>query len=282
MATKGVDISSLQLTGEGTTCIHAPVQEINRTASSKMVAGMEARASLQLAGEGVFSEPCVCCCRYNRNCPLHQETGQDCSVLVTPRATCELGTQQETGQGCSLLVTPRATCELGTQQETGQGCSLLVTPRATCELGTQQETGQGCSLLVTPRATCELGTQQETGQGCSLLVTPRATCELGTQQETGQGCSVLVTPRATCELGTQQGAARVLTASNSTPSVTSRNRGQGVCQEVDIVITGISNTRSCSSLDNTGAICGAAIQEVNPQATSMLVTGHESRLNSKK
>ena len=164
MATKGVDISSLQLTGEGTTCIHAPVQEINRTASSKMVAGIEARASLQLAGEEVFSEPCVCCCRYDRSCPLHQETGQDCSVLVTPRATCELGTQQ--------------------------------------------------------------------------------------------------------------GAARVLTAINSTMSVTSRNRGQGVCQDGDIVFTGISNTRNCSSLENTGAICGAAIQEVNPQATSMLVTGH--------
>ena len=180
----------LQLAGEGT----IPVQETNPADNSKMVAGIQARASLQLAGEGVFSEPCVCCCRYNRSCPLHQETGQ----------------------------------------------------------------------------------------GCSLLVTPRETCELVTQQETGQGCSVLVTPRAICELGTQQGAARVLTASNSTLSVTSRNRGQGVCQDGDIVITGISNTRSCSSLDNTGAICGAAIQEVNPQATSMLVTGHESRLNSKK
>ena len=90
--------------------------------------------------------------------------------------------RKETGQGCSMLVTPRATCELGTQQETGQGCSMLVTPRATCELGTQQGTGLGCSMLVTPRATCGLGTQQETGQGCSMLVTPRATYELGTQQ----------------------------------------------------------------------------------------------------
>ena len=47
-------------------------------------------------------------------------------MLVTPRATCELGTQQETGPGCSMLVTPRATCELGTQQETGAALVLTA------------------------------------------------------------------------------------------------------------------------------------------------------------
>ena len=103
-----------------------------------------------------------------------------------------------------------------------------------------------------------------------MLVTPKATCELGTQQETGQGSSILVTPRATCELGTQQGAA----ASNSTLSVTSQYKVQGMCQEEDTAITGISNTHNHSSLDDTGVMCGSAIQEVNSRATSLLVTGH--------
>ena len=157
MVTTSFEISSLQLASEGT----IPVQETNPAASSKMVAGMEARARLQLAGGG------VCSCRNDRSCPLHQEeTGQGCSVLVTLRATCELGThvQQETGQGCSVLVTLRATCELVTQQETGQGCSMLVTPRATCELGTQQP----ASLVFT--ASTSVTSQQEVDRYAPSIV----------------------------------------------------------------------------------------------------------------
>ena len=80
-----------------------PSQETTPTATSKMVAGgFEARVSLQLTGGGVFSELCACCCRCDRSCPLHQETGQGCSMLVTPRETGGLGTQQ--GRQTATLV----------------------------------------------------------------------------------------------------------------------------------------------------------------------------------
>ena len=88
---------------------------------------------------------------------------------------------------------------------------------------------------------------------------------------TGAVHCMLVTPRETGELGTQQRrqtATPVLTASNSMTSQYGR-----VCEEVDPCVP------SGSSLEHTHV---KVAQEVNCQATSMLVTGHKSRLDSKK
>ena len=144
-----------------------PVQETDPAASSKMVAGTKARASLQPAGGGVFPEPWVSCPRYDRGCPLHKKTGQGCSMLVTPRATRELGTQQ------------------------------------------------GATLVLT------------VSTGVTI------------QQE----------------------------ADHLTPS---------------IILPGIPGAKPGSSVEHTHVLCSEAVEEVNPQETSMLVTGHENREDHKK
>ena len=143
----------VQMAGEGI----IPVQETDPAASSKMVAGTEARASLQPAGGGVFPEPWVSCPRYDRGCPLHKKTGQGCSMLVTPRATCELGTQQ----GATLVLTVSTGVTI--QQEADHLTPSIILPgisgakpgssvehtHALCSEAVEEENPQETSLLVT-------------------------------------------------------------------------------------------------------------------------------------
>ena len=75
---------------------------------------------------------------------------------------------------------------------------------------------------------------------------------------------MLVSFRVTREPGTQQEAA--------TLPMTSQ-------QEVDlhapsIMVTGISSTKTGSSVEYTRALYSEAVEEANPQETSKLVTGH--------
>ena len=110
MVTKGLEISSLQLAGEGT----IPVQETNPAASSKMVAGIQWPT-----------------CSH----PPHQETGQGTgSMLVSLRVTREPGTQQE------AATLPMASTSVTSQQEVDPHApSIMVTGISSTKTGSSVE-----------------------------------------------------------------------------------------------------------------------------------------------
>ena len=155
-------ISSLQLAGEET----VSSQETNPAATSKMVAGgFEARVSLQLTGGGVFSELCACCCRCDRSCPLHQETGQGYSMLVTPRETGELGTQQGRQTATPVLTASNSilstTSWNGACEEVDPGApSSVVTGITSTQNGSSHEYIGGSKVV-----------QEVTSQAISMVVT---------------------------------------------------------------------------------------------------------------